>query len=251
MKNRRRILPVLAASLVLAPCAYGEQTTVREQPPVEQPANAVKPAAVAKPAAEQVPTVQQARKAYESGRYEEAFIIVEPLAKMDHPDAEYLLGEMYALGRGVRQNTEKAVELFTSAASHGCAAAQNRLGQLQMEGKKDYASAMSWFRKAAGQGDALAYSAIGDLYANGYGVDRNEDKAMEYYRKAAAAGDAGACLRLGRLYEQGKEVKADRPQALFWYWKGAALGNAACSAAVKRLGGQTGPHSSGSDFRMR
>ena len=81
-----------------------------------------------------------------------------------------------------------------------------------MEGKKDYASAMSWFQKAADQGYALAYSAIGDLYAQGYGVGQDKGKALDYYKKAATAGDAGACLHLGQMYEQGKDVKADLVQ---------------------------------------
>lgn len=82
-----------------------------------------------------------------------------------------------------------------------------------MEGKKDYASAMSWFQKAADQGYALAYSAIGDLYAQGYGVGQDKGKALDYYKKAATAGDADACLHLGQMYEQGKDVKADPAQA--------------------------------------
>ena len=109
-----------------------------------------------------------------------------------------------------------------------------------MEGKKDYASAMSWFQKAADQGYALAYSAIGDLYAQGYGVGQDKGKALDYYKKAAAAGDAdaGACLHLGQMYEQGKDVKADPAQAAVWYKKGADLGSAECAAALKRLNDQ-------------
>ena len=67
---------------------------------------------------------------------------------------------------------------------------------------------MSWFQKAADQGYALAYSAIGDLYAQGYGVGQDKGKALDYYKKAAAAGDADACLHLGQMYEQ---VRTSRP----------------------------------------
>lgn len=189
----------------------------------------------AKESTEKAPTVADAQKAYDAGSYEEAFIIVEPLAKLNHPDAEYLLGQMYELGRGVKKDTEKAVSLFTAAANQGYAAAQAKLGHLHLDGKKDYASAMNWFQKAADQGYALAYSAIGDLYAKGYGVDKNQDKALEYYRKAAEAGDAAACLRLGRMYEQGKGVKADKEEAAAWYKKGADLGSPECAAALKAL----------------
>ena len=195
--------------------------------------NATAPAAVRTD--EAAPSVADAQKAYDAGSYEEAFIIVEPLAKMNHPEAEYLLGQMYELGRGVKKDSEKALSLFTAAANQGYAAAQAKLGSLHVEGKQDYASAMNWFQKAADQGYALAYSAIGDLYAKGYGVDKNQDKAVEYYKKAAEAGDAAACLRLGRMYEQGEGVKADREEAATWYKKGADLGCTECAVALKNL----------------
>ena len=100
---------------------------------------------------------------------------------------------------------------------------------------------MSWFQKAADQGYALAYSAIGDLYAQGYGVGQDKDKALDYYKKAATAGDADACLHLGQMYEQGKDVKSTpirhRPPSGSDK-KGADLGSAECAAALKRLNDQ-------------
>lgn len=265
MMNTKQVVPALVAVtlLSLAPAA--------EALAIEDHAQSAKPAAVAtdKPAAAKpaeakadaktdakadtktaapaadaqgkempAPSVDQAQKAYDNGSYEEAFIIVEPLAKLEHPDAEYLLGKMYELGRGVKKDSEQALALFTSSANQGYAAAQAELGRIHMEGKKDYASAMTWFQKAADQGYALAYSAIGDMYAKGYGVDQDKGKALDYYKKAAAAGDAAACLHLGQMYEQGKDVKADSAQAALWYKKGADLGSAECAAALKRLNAQ-------------
>ena len=265
MINTKQVVPALVAVTLLSLAPAAEALAIEEHAQAAKPAAmaADKPAA-AKPAEAKAdtkkdakadvktqapaatdpaketpaPSVEQAQKAYDNGSYEEAFIIVEPLAKLEHPDAEYLLGQMYELGRGVKKDTEQAVTLFTSAANQGYAAAHAKLGQLHMEGKKDYASAMSWFQKAADQGYALAYSAIGDLYAQGYGVGQDKGKALDYYKKAATAGDAGACLHLGQMYEQGKDVKADPAQAAVWYKKGADLGSAECAAALKRLNDQ-------------
>ena len=82
------------------------------------------------------PSVEQAQKAYDNGSYEEAFIIVEPLAKLEHPDAEYLLGQMYELGRGVKKDTEQAVTLFTSAANQAMPPLRPSLGSSIWKAKK-------------------------------------------------------------------------------------------------------------------
>lgn len=163
MINTKQVVPALVAVTLLSLAPAAEALAIEEH------AQAAKPAAVAadKPAAAKpaeakadtktdakadvktqapaatdptketpAPSVEQAQKAYDNGSYEEAFIIVEPLAKLEHPDAEYLLGQMYELGRGVKKDTEQALTLFTSAANQGYAAAQAKLGQLHMEGKK-------------------------------------------------------------------------------------------------------------------
>ena len=251
--NTKQVVPALVAvtllSLIPASEALALQQNATEAKAASTPQpgktgddikraedkNAPAPASAAVRTDEAAPTVADAQKAYDAGSYEEAFIIVEPLAKMNHPEAEYLLGQMYELGRGVKKDSEKALSLFTAAANQGYAAAQAKLGSLHVEGKKDYASAMNWFQKAADQGYALAYTAIGDLYAKGYGVDKDQDKAIDYYKKAAEAGDAAACLRLGQMYEQGKGVKADHEEAATWYKKGADLGCTECAAALKNL----------------
>ena len=153
MINTKQVVPALVAVTLLSLAPAAEALAIEEH------AQAAKPAAVAadKPAAAKpaeakadtktdakadvktqapaatdpaketpAPSVEQAQKAYDNGSYEEAFIIVEPLAKLEHPDAEYLLGQMYELGRGVKKDTEQALTLFTSAANQGYAAAGSR-----------------------------------------------------------------------------------------------------------------------------
>ena len=51
--------------------------------------------------------------------------------------------------------------------------------------KKDYREAMSWFLKAAEQGNTLAQSAIGLMYQNGLGVKKDNKEAMKWYLKAS------------------------------------------------------------------
>jgi TPR repeat protein len=57
--------------------------------------------------------------AYAKGNYQEAIRIFEPLAARGDDCAQYQLGEMYRLGQGVKQDKERALELFSDAAAHG------------------------------------------------------------------------------------------------------------------------------------
>jgi uncharacterized protein len=64
---------------------------------------------------------------------------------------------------------------------------------------KDYAQALSWYRKAAATGNATAMSNLGVMYENGWGVPRNDAQAVIWYRKAVDAGDPSARESLRRL----------------------------------------------------
>ena len=68
-----------------------------------------------------------------------------------------------------------------------CADAQYRLGYMYGTGQgvpKDDATAVSWYRKAAGQGHARAQYNLGAAYANGTGVIQNKETAAEWFFKA-------------------------------------------------------------------
>src|SRR5215469_13333821 len=71
--------------------------------------------------------------AYARGDYAGARNLIQPLADRGDPPAEAMLGLMYVLGHGVKQN---------------------------------YAAALSWYRKAADQGLASAQSDLGSMYDN-------------------------------------------------------------------------------------
>ena len=92
---------------------------------------------------------------------------------------------------------------------------------------RDYAQAMSWYRRAADQGFALAQNDVGDLYANGQGVTRDDAQALSWYRKAADQGNAAAQTNLGLFYANGRGgVAQDFAQAADWYRKAADQGDA-------------------------
>ena len=100
----------------------------------------------------------------------------------------------------------QAMTSYRKAADQGDALAQNLIGYLYQEGQgvqQDYAQAMAWHRKAADQGDATAQNWVGMFYANGQGVRRDYAQAMAWLRKAADQGDTLAQFNVGLLYQNG------------------------------------------------
>jgi TPR repeat protein len=58
-----------------------------------------------------------------------------------------------------------------------------------------YATAASWFRKAAEQGEADAQGHLGAMYAQGQGVPQDYVTAHMWLDLAAASGDKNAVIR--------------------------------------------------------
>ena len=67
---------------------------------------------------------------------------------------------------------------------------------------RDYATALSWFRKAADAGNALGMTHLGSMYEKGRGVEQDYQEAVNWSRKAASLGDEYA---INRLHELGEE----------------------------------------------
>lgn len=81
---------------------------------------------------------------------------------------------------------------------------------------KDYVSAEKCFRKAAEQGDPEAQFCLGDMYNNGYGVDKDERKAVALFRQSAEQRFAPSQINLGIMYSQGHGVEQDLIEAFMW-----------------------------------
>lgn len=112
-------------------------------------------------------------------------------AEKGDADAQFNLGHMYRIGRGVTKDEYEAVKWFRKAAEQGEAKAQNSLGVCYDRGEgvtKDDAEAVKWFRKSAEQGYAFAQYNLGVMYASGRGVTKDEREAEKWFRKAAEQG---------------------------------------------------------------
>jgi TPR repeat protein len=122
-------------------------------------------------------------------------------ADQGHVDAQFRIGEMYALGEGVRKDEKEAARWRLQAAAQGYMLIQNRRAGLQriavLPSPKENEAFLK-LHKAAGSGDAKAQRALGDMYAMGRGISKNDEEALAWYRLAADRGDAGARKELAR-----------------------------------------------------
>jgi hypothetical protein len=95
---------------------------------------------------------EDGQTAYAGGDYQGAVQIWRPLAERGDPRAEYMMGLVFNLGRGVTRDNAAAVQWYQRAANHGVAAAQVNLGTMYANGDsvpQDYAQAIKWWRKAS------------------------------------------------------------------------------------------------------
>ncbi len=105
------------------------------------------------------------------------------------PEAQYALGKLYYMGRGVTQSLEKSLYWFTLAAKKGMISAQYILGWMySLENNKNLELSFKWYKRAARQGHAESQLRLGQMYNDGQGVLKNKDKARYWLGEAALQG---------------------------------------------------------------
>jgi uncharacterized protein len=98
---------------------------------------------------------------------------------------------------------------------------------------------------AEGFGDkddvVLAQNLLGLMYRKGQGVPQDYAVAVSWYRKAAEQGDEHGQSSLGLLYESGRGVPQDYVLAHMWLNLAAASGSSIAPGARERVAGQMTP----------
>ena len=146
---------------------------------------------------------------YYTHRYTEAYQELSGLAEQGVSGAEEILGNMYATGDGVPQDSDLSLYWYLRAADHGSVDAMTAIGTIFEEGRgvpQDFAQAASWYRKAAQQGTSDSQLYLGRLYEAGRGVPQDYAKAIYWYRKSAAQNDGEAQIQLAKSYQIGMGV---------------------------------------------
>lgn len=172
--------------------------------------------------------VAKGRALIEQGSYELAFYELLPLAEAQDAAAQYLVGGLYLIGKGVPQDPNEARKWLARAAQNGHAEAAMALGDMAARGfagKPDPAQALVWYRRAAEQGVAAAQNNLGIAMASGKGTSRDLKGAVHWLERAARQGNAEAQFNLGHILDTGgAQVKADPDRALLWYAIAAKAG---------------------------
>ncbi len=109
------------------------------------------------------------------------------------------------------------------------AAAQRVLGQRYANGEgidKDEKEAVRWFRLAAEQGDVEAQRYLAFALLHGRGVPVDIAEGIRRLRLAADAGDAPAQREMGYHHAVGSGVALDETQAVHWFRLAADQGDA-------------------------
>lgn len=172
--------------------------------------------------------VAKGRALIEQGSYEQAFYELLPLAEAQDAAAQYLVGGLYLIGKGVPQDPNEARKWLARSAQNGHAEAAMALGDMAARGfagKQDPAQALVWYRRAAEQGVAAAQNNLGIAMASGKGTSRDLKGALPWLERAARQGNAEAQFNLGHILDTGgAQVKADPDRALLWYAIAAKAG---------------------------
>ncbi|WP_286236995.1 tetratricopeptide repeat protein [Neptuniibacter halophilus] len=156
-----------------------------------------------------------------------------------------------------------AASLMLSVSATNLMAANLGKGSAAFD-KQDYATAFKELNPLAKEGDPDALNLVGQMYENGWGVDKDEEKAVRFYnrgasmghlgsvnslrvykdkgyrveletvRPAAESGDAQAQNRLGEMAEFGYGMQRDPNQAFQWYQKAAEQGYVAAEHNIGR-----------------
>jgi len=143
------------------------------------------------------------------------------LAKKGDPEACFLIHGYLSTGIGCPTGMPDDVRLteertwLQRAADLGHAPAQVQLGHLNLVGRPQVA--VSWFRKAASQGERLGLYNLGEAYYQGHGVGQSYAEAAKYYRQAAAKGETGAMIHLAGMVSDGQGVEQDHTEAFKLY----------------------------------
>ncbi|HXZ03022.1 MAG TPA: tetratricopeptide repeat protein [Stellaceae bacterium] len=161
-----------------------------------------------------------------------------PRASAGDAQAQYRLGTLYALGKGVDKDYARAAPLLRAAAESGLAEAEYDYAVLCENGfgvAKDPVQALAWYRKAAAQGHANAALALGYACAKGIGTARDMAEAAQWFRRGSELGLADAQYNLAFLYEHGEGVASSPIDAYAWYAIAGAHGDRGAQQSADRL----------------
>jgi len=166
---------------------------------------------------------------FAAGADASVFRFQKTMADKGLPQAQYKLAMMYESGIGVEQNLIHARLWYVRAALQNFKPARHRLTYLDIKQNgfvgPQHAEWIKQLKREAVFGEGESLFLLGQMYAEGTGVQQNLEKSLELLKKAAASNIAGADaerLRVESMYlaqkEQQKKLRmqkaAEQQQAI-------------------------------------
>ena len=147
--------------------------------------------------------------------------------------------EAYSIG-----DYETALAEWQPLAEEGNAAAQFGMGLLYANGfgvEWNNEEALKWYTAAADQGHGEAHYSIGVMYANGWGVPQSDDEAFQRYTTAAEMGVTDAQTSLAKMHSRGIGTERSYTEAYKWYTIAAELGDSGAPFKQEEMAGKLTP----------
>ncbi len=120
-----------------------------------------------------------------------------------------------------------ALDIFKELSLNGDAAAQFWVGEMYANGQgvqQDLKQAFNWFLRAASLDEPRAQYAVAEAYDLGRGVAQNGKRAASWYLTAAEHGNARAAYAIGLRYAKGIDMPMDLVQAYKWFTQAGDIG---------------------------
>lgn len=163
-----------------------------------------------------------------AGRWARAMKYYQKGAELGSGAALYRQGDLYRLGCGVTQDTDRARILYEKALESGSLLGWAGLGRLKSG--SDGAEAAACFEKLLDSDDWTIRNAgrclLASLYRDGAeGLEADIAKSLAYYREAADEGYVDGYYGLGNLYYYGEDLEQDKAKAFELFSEAAEHGS--------------------------
>lgn len=179
--------------------------------------------------------LKKAKRAYKDGDFDKARKYFERASDDNNIVADWYLGHMYRLGRGVQRDDAKAFSYYGRVADafDSEESDQNRLrimvdalvrvadyyrtGSKAAGVPQNFDRASRIYRLAATYGHPASQYALGLMAMRGQGMRKQPEQGLRWLLAAAKKRYAPAEAALGDLYWKGEIVRRDRTRAIMWY----------------------------------
>lgn len=180
--------------------------------------------------------LKRAKKAYNTGNYGRAMKFFRRASEDGNIVADWYLGHMYRIGRGVPRDDATAYSYYSRVAEFYdpderdqnrlriTVDAMVRIADYQRAGvasagiaQNPASAARTYLKIATTYGHPAAQYALGVMNIKGQGMKRNPQQGLKWLIASARKRHASSEAYLGELYLEGKLVRLDRTRAVMWY----------------------------------